>query len=509
MTLKAFPHKSKIDSNLLVLLLILCIGAGLRLYGLSLQSLWNDELHTAIIANSASFSEFFKKGIFNTLFPPLYMPLVLIVTKLFGNSETVLRLPSAFAGILTIYGVYRIGTVLFTEKEGLLAAAITATSWCTVFYSQEARPYAFVLLFSVFSVYYLARIIDKISSKQEPGLKNILFYTLNAVLCSYTHYFGFAFIGLQIVFLFFLGLKDDSFRKLSIRIGGIIFFICLPWLPFTIVDLKSSKYAWIADPDLNTLIGYIEFVFNRSAVIRNSVLIILVAWGVSYLVKKNKSSMKMLRLGREEFIVLSLILWALAPVAVTFIKSLFGSSLMVYRYLIISVPAFYLLVSRAITRLATAQRIRIILTLAIIGIYTYHLVYVNRYYSAVHKSQFRETAAFVMEHDRGEYKAPIVFHSWGKDYFDYYFEKLGFDKRCEIAGGEEKNIESMEAYLAERNTDHFWFIYGHRIPTPGFLDYLRQNYISLKTSQLHEAGSLLFKRKSISSVETDKYYNRN
>ena len=109
------------DTVVVLLVLILLVGAWLRFSMLSNQSLWNDELWTWDTASKGTLREMLTTGRLASgeqTHPPLYFILQHFVVRTIGDSETVMRLPSAIAGLLTILAVYLLGRRLeFCELD--------------------------------------------------------------------------------------------------------------------------------------------------------------------------------------------------------------------------------------------------------------------------------------------------------------------------------------------------------------------------------------------------------
>lgn len=138
--------KEVLTHPLFILLLIVIIGAALRLYQLGKDSLWLDCAYTAVISVD-SFSNIMKYYALDT-HPPLYYLLEHISIVLQQSiSEFSLRIMSAIIGILTIPVFYLIGKEASNETTGLLMAAMVCLSQFAIHYSREARMYALVLLF--------------------------------------------------------------------------------------------------------------------------------------------------------------------------------------------------------------------------------------------------------------------------------------------------------------------------------------------------------------------------
>jgi uncharacterized membrane protein len=69
-----------------------------------------------------------------------------------GTDEWTVRLPSAVCGILTVLVTYALGVALFEVRTGLVAALLVALSPFQLWYAQEARPYALLMLLSTLSL---------------------------------------------------------------------------------------------------------------------------------------------------------------------------------------------------------------------------------------------------------------------------------------------------------------------------------------------------------------------
>lgn len=84
--------------------------------------------------------------------PPLHYYGLWAWIGAFGDAEWVMRLPSAVAGVLLTFVVYRLGSLVFDERAGLLAAGITALSPLALTYAQQTRAYVFAMLLAAVAV---------------------------------------------------------------------------------------------------------------------------------------------------------------------------------------------------------------------------------------------------------------------------------------------------------------------------------------------------------------------
>ncbi|HEX8558287.1 MAG TPA: glycosyltransferase family 39 protein, partial [Pyrinomonadaceae bacterium] len=153
------PGKTKISRLVLAaLLLIVAVGAALRVYKLDGDSLWLDE------ASSVKFSRDAPSAIIETtskdVHPPLYYFALHYWMKLFGDSERGARLLSALFGVLALPLVYLVAAHLFNKSTGLVAALLLALSRFHLEFSQEARMYSLLVLLSLLSIYFFLKLLE-------------------------------------------------------------------------------------------------------------------------------------------------------------------------------------------------------------------------------------------------------------------------------------------------------------------------------------------------------------
>jgi uncharacterized membrane protein len=137
--------------TLLALAAILALGAGLRFYRLSGQSLWNDE-GTSVALAGRSLSQITVSAAAD-IHPPLYHYLLHYWLRLFGSGDAAARSLSALLGVGVVALTYLLGRRLFGALAGWEAALAMAISSYQVYYSQEARMYMLLTLLGAASIY--------------------------------------------------------------------------------------------------------------------------------------------------------------------------------------------------------------------------------------------------------------------------------------------------------------------------------------------------------------------
>jgi 4-amino-4-deoxy-L-arabinose transferase-like glycosyltransferase len=138
-------------------LLLTILGGLLRAFRLGANSLWVDEFATLKIV-SLPFSEILTAAARVNFCPPLYFWLVHGVVSVVGVSESSLRLISAAAGTLTIPVAWLLTRELTGSRSAaVLSTALLALSPLHIWYSQEARGYALLVLLGSSALLFLLR----------------------------------------------------------------------------------------------------------------------------------------------------------------------------------------------------------------------------------------------------------------------------------------------------------------------------------------------------------------
>jgi uncharacterized membrane protein len=143
------------------------------------QSLWYDEGYTFSLASASTFRQFLHIfGSYTTSehLQPLYYGLIFLWSRIAGTSDFALRLPSALfsiaSGAIVCYlasEIRRFGNLL-----PLLTLAAYVFSSYSIYYAQEARPYALLQMLSFLA---LALWIER---RKSPSRYNVVF----AIVCS-------------------------------------------------------------------------------------------------------------------------------------------------------------------------------------------------------------------------------------------------------------------------------------------------------------------------------------
>jgi len=467
----------KSNKELLLLGLIIAIGSFLRIYNLGTESLWLDE----------SISVDFSSGSIGSIIaeiagrnnPPLYWIILHFWIKLFGTSEAAIRSISAIFGILAIFVTYLVGRELFNRRVGLIASLISAVSYFHVYYSQEARPYALLLLLSLLSFLFFTKILKHNKNWYYPC------YFISIVLLGYTHIYGLFVIASQplIFFMLWYKYKPQRWRLIITWTAAFVSLIPLVMMLGTKTANITENGLWIQEPSIHSIVNTIA-TFSGYGTAGNILLLVffilvLIAlifdsckednWIISkYLTTLGKTDWKSWLLSFKELLLLAIWLWF--PILVPYIISLVVTPIFVTRYTMGASSALYLLVARGIDNLSLKKFIyptlMIITLISGYGLYNY---YVNDV-----KEQWREAANIVEL--QSQPNDVLIFCSPGVERpFNYYFK--GNLKEFMI-GRSVDDVQVMSDFIDKTidGKDRVWLIMSHGGQTAPFRDYMSDRF---------------------------------
>ena len=243
-----------------ILILILLIGTFLRFNGLTVQSLWLDEIHTMNASNpSLSFETVLKSVKSFEKQPPFFYVSIHYWFKLVGFNDLSARFFTALGGFLGLIAIFLLGNELYSRRVGLMASILAAVNYFHLYFSQEARAYCFVFLFTVLSYFFLIKMIKK------PSIRNSIFYIITTFLMVYTHYYGFAvFIAQGLTVCAFLLTENHQYRlrllKHFVLSCVILLLIYSHWIP-QILKAERTKDFWITKPQSGFFLNYLKYYF--------------------------------------------------------------------------------------------------------------------------------------------------------------------------------------------------------------------------------------------------------
>jgi uncharacterized membrane protein len=381
---------------------ILILAALLRLLQLGSESLWWDEAVTVAIVR-LDWEAFWKVLSHFEANTGLYYCLLRLWVNL-GESEFVLRSLSALAGVLAVGLVYVLGKRLFDTKVGLIGAALLTTNSFHIQYSQEARGYSLVVLLTALSSLFFLRAIEHSSRNDWVG------YILTATLAVYTHFFSVLVLGAHWVWLILVRRRNIPWRGFLVAVLAISMLL-VPLAIFALVR-GTGQISWIPKTRpqdafnlFNSLAGGGRFLL----------LAYFVACSIAFLyaLKTWVQWKELSKIWSYAF----LLSWFFVPLVVGIGISLW-KPVLVDRYFIICLPPLVLLAAVGLSQVRPSwiSGVSLIVLLSLSARADF------RYYSHLHKDDWRGATAYVVSHALP--KDGILFDPGrGRFGFDYYVRR--------------------------------------------------------------------------------------
>jgi 4-amino-4-deoxy-L-arabinose transferase-like glycosyltransferase len=217
------------------LFIILAIGTLLFLFNLGGRDLWEpDETRYAVVARemreTGSWILPHLNGEVYAEKPPLFFWLVNLSTFFLGeNSELGNRLPSALAGLITLFVTFLFGERLFHPRVGFLSAMVLGTSFLFLQLSRWMMLDSLVTLFFLLTLYYFHLGVEKEEDRWKYYLLAGLFMGFGVLTKG-----PLAFLPLPIFFIF--AFFQKNLRKFWCRdlLRGFLLSVIIAliwWIP--------------------------------------------------------------------------------------------------------------------------------------------------------------------------------------------------------------------------------------------------------------------------------------
>jgi len=407
--------KEKIGRNtLFILLIILLLALFIRLYSLNVENISSDEGLT--IYHS-------QKSIIHNIqwslsgdYVPFYHVLLSLWVSIFDVTEFNVRILSVFFGVLSVYMIYLVASLLFNKRVGVYSALILALSSFNIYFSQEARPYPLYLFLALSSIYFYLRYVKE--------NKFAFWYILSTSLLLYTHGIALLVVVFQNIYHFFVIRRN---LKNWVFIQFIVFLIFSPLLYFVVKEalrFSSSNLLWVSTP---SLVGVMKFfyvfssgvVFTLNHLIFGSILALLFGVLILFFIIKVSKKIKDASKSNIENI-LFVLLWLIVPIAGLIVVSFLFTSLFVEKYIIFSSASLYILVALSVSRLHKSIQAFMIFAIALLSV----IVLYNDF-TTVNNSEWRDASLYIKSR-MGPGDGIVVNVYTAKYVFSYYFNQYIF-----------------------------------------------------------------------------------
>jgi mannosyltransferase len=321
-------------------LLGLCVLAfALRVMGLEFQSLWRDEVDALRFALQplADVLQMFVSPGENG---PLYYLLLRPWLRVAGQSEFSLRFFSAALGVLAVPLVYRLARRLFASRPftAPVAALLSATSPYLIWYGQEGKMYALVVLLVLLSMERF------LSAMELGGWHRWLGYLLATGAAFYVHLTAVLIVPVQVAgfWLYDRQRRSVRWRPWLVSLSALLvpYLPLLAWqLPLLMVPGQTGfRFEPLHAMIRSLLVNYSLGVVPGAALWVTGLFVAVLLLGGA-LLTADRSLRTSLGI---------LLCWLTVPLAGLFLVSLIRP-LYTARYLIFVLPAYVVLLAAGVT----------------------------------------------------------------------------------------------------------------------------------------------------------------
>jgi mannosyltransferase len=452
-------------SERIALCAIIATALSLRFFRLAHQSLWVDEILSYKAFVSVAGVPYWKKFLYD-VHGPLYS-LFMHFWSAVSKSDFWLRTPSAVAGTLAVYALFRWFVEIGRRDLAIPAALFMALSPFHIYYSQELRFYAFLSLFAVLALIAFERF------RAAPTARSGAFLGV-AFACACLSHFSAIFLGAA--FLVYL-ICSGRFKGAHLRFGALAAAIALvmisPWIyreiwflrQIHVVDIStlpvderlrgeltlsrwSYPYALFAfssgyslGPGLRELhlVTTATGLFAKHAIAIGATGIIFGGLLVSGIIRSARRG----HLGL--FLAVILVTVASATVVTAFNIKVFN-----VRYLMCAFPLYMALVAYG---LPSGKRVRLIAAAAVCAVML--VSDGNYYFNPIYaRENVRDAAAVVM---RSEERGDLIYAPAVEEVFSYYYRGPNTIRFIDPSGLGEARIDE-EVIRSFASHPRIWYL---------------------------------------------------
>jgi 4-amino-4-deoxy-L-arabinose transferase-like glycosyltransferase len=439
----------------LVVLVILLLGFGLRVYRLGQQNIWWDEGH-AIWAARQSLPEATRITAYD-VHPPLYLWLLHGWMRWAGESEFAVRYLSTFGGMLTVALCYVVARRLVGRRAAMLAMLFLATARFHIWWSQEARMYVWATFFVLLSIYYLIGLHHR-------GYSAWLLYVLSSAAALYTLYLAALAVLLQNIFVACVWWRRPRrwrflFNWVLAQVGVLMLYAPWVYLAFSRTRTDFAKtsfparlvwqlYATVLTTGISTHLDRYLWVVTP--------IVLLALAGVALLVLDRRQPQRYGLASWEVglLLLLPLVLPPLVVYSLSLPRGFFYSPKPEARYLLTFAPLFYILLAGTLASFWQKGRRGRIVTIvgAVLVLGTFVSVLPGHYAGRYLRDEYQTAMATLAAYAKPDDAVLLVSGDRYPVFFYYYHRRFPAGER---QGGDTPEGEGPAVYLLPRHGPRF------------------------------------------------------
>jgi len=342
--------------------------------------------------------------------PLLYYILLKAWRGIAGDADMMLRLPSAFAGVLTVALLYGLGRRRLGSVSAGFAALLIAVSPLVVHQNQDARMYAQALMFAVLAMGTFWELLD------EPRWTVAGVFCLALVLAGYSHVVAatlFPALGLSLIWhLLYAGVER---RRVAVFGIGALSVSAVAYAPYVLNILQSgstgngtiSLDAW-----LRTSLGAARTLIDYQTTLSFP--------GYGWCLLGLLSAVVVAAVYRSRKQGVTVALWLLTILGLTIFVTMRINLFQPKVFVFSAVPFALLTGLAALGESGSPKWYGVVPALAVAGLAIYGLSF--QWQGSRQREDFRHTAQYLEE--RVTQRDTVVVHvSWARFAFGHYYDE--------------------------------------------------------------------------------------
>lgn len=391
-----------------------------RWLGIGRQSLWLDEAYSVFLSTHRLSTIFgFTAG--SDAHPPLYYALLHTWMVLFGATPEAVRALSVVASVAATLTTYAVGRQIASRRVALLASAMMALSAFQVWYAQEARMYALVVLATLVGYAGLARAL------RGGGFWAWVTFAGGMVAALYLDYSAvYVMVGVVAWFAVVGRRRQGVSLPFLVSVVGVV-LAYLPWLPSFFEQARNvnSLVAWIEGANGVGVINVLaDFYFNLSNLSEPTTTTLgLVAVALSL-----GATTFALWASRRHAAYPLLAFWVCCPLALGLISEFYSHPITIARTMMVVQPELFLLLALAVDALASrwesmAARVKLVVAgVLLLALLAGNVAALARANTTTIKEDWSGAATYVAS--RQQPGDLILFNAYFTQMpFDYYYHQ--------------------------------------------------------------------------------------
>ncbi|MBL7921072.1 MAG: glycosyltransferase family 39 protein [Bacteroidia bacterium] len=247
------------EHTVFVVILTACLV--LRLIPLFDYQFTLDELSGLDRTRFDSFGDLMDKGIKIDAHPAFVQVLIWYLTKFFGYTNWVIKLPFLLFSFSAVIYAYFFCLKNFSKQVGIICSLIFSFSLVFVFYAPIARMYISGIFFSIALLYYFFNIFFLNETKTSNYFFLALFALLSALNQHINALFAFTVCASGLFFL-----NKNNFKPYSTTLL-ITVIAYLPHFPVTLYQLGIGGIGigsggWLPKPEFTAVFGFLKILLG-------------------------------------------------------------------------------------------------------------------------------------------------------------------------------------------------------------------------------------------------------